>query len=441
MKKAVRGFACAVIPAVLMLLCGCSPFKLLSAGDLIRAPKLTGENALLQGAFEEAVGSDIVLLSPLSGRYRSSYILHDCNGDGTDEALVFYAAGGTDRIVHMHLLEEKSGEWISVGDITGSGNEVYNVEFGNMDSDADAEIAVTWTSSDTKKDKSISFYKLSLSESSMIDAINPLATVQVFDYYILDADEDGINELFYLFYDTAEDRAGAYLRLLKFSETDTALLPVSEVRLNPMISSLLSMKYDFTAHGIEFFVDCSVNENSYFTDIVLYDRSENALNCPVEEAGKDAVAMTRRTTLSYCSDINDDGLIEIPVELTSEESYMKNAETGDVQPLIFTDWQRYEKSSMVSVKKYFVSSVYDFKISVNELREFAYVVYDAASGEIQFREREVPESDNIIFIIKEVSAAENSADAEKNYTVEITERGRMMNITPSFINTLIEKNG
>lgn len=63
-----------MLTVISFVLSGCSLLDFFSADNLLKAPKLTGENAALQRAFEEAVGKDVSLFTPISGENRASYV-------------------------------------------------------------------------------------------------------------------------------------------------------------------------------------------------------------------------------------------------------------------------------------------------------------------------------------------------------------------------------
>ena len=52
---------------------------------MMHPPALSGENAGIQKAFEKAVNDkNIVMKTPTTGDYRSSFILYDFDGDGEE---------------------------------------------------------------------------------------------------------------------------------------------------------------------------------------------------------------------------------------------------------------------------------------------------------------------------------------------------------------------
>ena len=384
MKTAVKTLIPLLLCAALLALAGCSPVNFFSTDSLLRAPKLTGENAALQQAFEAAVGKDVLLVSPLTGEHRSAYIRRDCNGDKVEEAFVFYARQGAEGTIHVHLMEYAEGSWRSSADIAGNGSEIYKVEFFNIDRDADQELAITWTVTDSKRDKTLSLYKIGYSRPGWQGEINPLASVQVFDYFVSDFDRDGQNELFYVYFDSTEEKNGAYAKLLKYAETDTVLYPVNEVKFDGRASNLLSVKYDYADGCYEFFADCAVGENAYYTELILYDPETDALSLPVKALYEDPVAQTRRAAQLFAGDIDGDGRTEIPAERAMEGSYVINYPDSESVPLRSVSWLRWSQDGFAPTVSYYVNDVNGYRVKLVPELGPLYIISDYMTGAVQF---------------------------------------------------------
>ena len=384
MKNAVRILAAALLCAALLAQAGCSLVDFFSTDTLLRAPRLTGQNAALQQAFESSVGKDVFLVSPLTGEYRSAYILKDCNGDRVEEAFVFYVKHGAENTVHIHLLEYAGDRWRSAADIAGNGSEIYKAEFFNIDGTADQELAVTWTVSDSKRDKTLSLYKIGFTGAGEAELINPLASVQVFDYFVSDFDRDGQNELFYVYFDSTEEKNGAYAKLLKYAEADTVLYPVNEVKFDARASNLLAVKYDYADGRYEFFADCAVGENSYYTELILYEPETAALSLPVAALYEDPVAQTRRSALLYADDVDGDGRIEIPAERAMEGSFIINYPESESVPLRCVSWLRWAQDGFVPAVSYYVNDVYGYRVRLDPVLGPLTIISDYMTGAVSF---------------------------------------------------------
>ena len=70
----------AVMLVITFVLSGCS-LEIKSPENLMRPPKLTGGYQDLQDTFESVVGSNVNLLTPINGDYKSAFIIGDFNSD------------------------------------------------------------------------------------------------------------------------------------------------------------------------------------------------------------------------------------------------------------------------------------------------------------------------------------------------------------------------
>lgn len=73
-----------LLPAVLRMYAG------RNGGFLLKPPSLSEEQQQIYLALQDAVGSGITLQYPRAGANLSAFTVVDLDGDGEDEALVFY---------------------------------------------------------------------------------------------------------------------------------------------------------------------------------------------------------------------------------------------------------------------------------------------------------------------------------------------------------------
>ncbi|MCH5198846.1 MAG: hypothetical protein J1E34_08075, partial [Oscillospiraceae bacterium] len=274
--KAIYSNIKLIFPVLLcaIILSSCSGFEFFSAEQLIRPPKLTGENALIQEAFEKSVGKDVMLISPISGEYRSAFVQVDLDNDSYEENLVFYTKADSPNEVHIHFLKFNGERWYSFGDITGNGSDVYNVRFYDLDKTGTYEIAVCWAVSDSQKSKTLSLYKVS--EENGEHNVSTLSVIQIFDYLIDDVDSDGQNELIYLTANSSDQETPFRVSLIKMNPGNSTFEFVCELQLSPSVTSPVQYLSDITNGVYRFFIDCINYDGSYMTEILYYD-SENSV--------------------------------------------------------------------------------------------------------------------------------------------------------------------
>ncbi len=435
-----------MVVVILFGFSGCSMFDFFAAENLLKAPKLTGEKAELQIAFEQAVGADISLYTPIAGDNRASYILFDANADGNEEAVVFYSYNSNSSVVHMHLLSQKNGEWYSVDDFIGSGTEVYKVDFYNIDGSRNLEIAVIWSLEDSKKEKTLSVYRISSLESNFDYSIVSLATIQIADYIYCDVDSDGANELLYFYFDSSYNNSSVNVRLLDFDSQENNLVPLSEVTLPFVFSSVLQITYDKENDDYRFYIDCISADGSVFSEIIVFSSENAALFIPVFKESY-ASSETVRASSVLCSDFNGDGYLDIPVNLSYDDSYAVADVDGTSPSLSFVHWYTYLDGEFRSLGKYFVNDYDGYCLKLDSLYEYYYVVYDYVNKVTQIRLKNFDEENNIIFSITCKGKSDDTVsiipdgflgDSSANeYNVVISAKGESMNFTESFIKNLI----
>ena len=85
-----------------------------SIDNLMAPPKLSVEQEQIYSALTDATGTSISLKYPKSGKYLSAFIIEDIDGDGGNEALVFYERNGLgveENTLRINVLDQDDGNW------------------------------------------------------------------------------------------------------------------------------------------------------------------------------------------------------------------------------------------------------------------------------------------------------------------------------------------
>lgn len=387
MKRCVKIISTAVLAVCVLMLCGCSVFNVFSVDSLIKAPRLTGDNAEIQKAFESAVGTDISLVRPVAGDYRSAYVLHDYDGDGVDEAIVFYTPKSTAGEVRMHFLKygEADEKWVSVADVKGNGSDVHSITFCNFDRDSVAEIAVAWAFADGQKDKMLTVYHYEVNDVTGEKDFVSLASVRISDFNFIDVDFDGAEELLYTIIDAAAEKPTAVLKSLKYDVATERFVPLSEVLLDNRIVSFLGYAHDLKAGNFRFYVDSQLADGRYITEIVYFDYSHSAFVRPVDENGIPLGEKTVRQPSIRAEDINGDGFVDVPrAELYEKSEVVLPAEGEDGRVFAVEYYELEGGNKLVSIGTYYSCADLGIRIKLDKYRSSAFLRYDKSSDSIMF---------------------------------------------------------
>lgn len=333
---------------VIIAMNSCS-FNITSVDNLIRAPKLTGNNSALQIAFEKAVGKNTTLKTPSNGNYRSAYILYDFDGDGVEEALVFYSLNSDELVVRMNILEQTDNTWISVGDFTGFGSEVYKIDFVDLNDNNREEIIVCWKQTEANINKVMSIYGGYATSELANSSISTLATEYYSSMIPIDLDGDNQNEILFTYIDTISERYLSYAKLLKLSKDGKVSL-VGETQINSNISSYSTFKYDIIDGKYRAYVDAFSGDTQMLTEVIYWD-DNGKLIAPFFNSDVGIPPKTLRNLRIPSTDINFDTLIEIPLTVPIEGGNIIDLNNDKTSPIYLVNWSAYQEDRLEIVKR------------------------------------------------------------------------------------------
>lgn len=306
-----------------VLLGGCS-FELRSIESLMRPPHTSVETEL-ENSIKKLLGSQISYRSPESGEYHSAITIRDINADGSDEAIVFYVNNNDVSVVRMCVMTKSGEEWILASDFAGNGSGVLNVSFADLNSDGDDEIMVTWFLFDDKSQKVLSLYTCSKEQSALTVSA---CISEPYDLMLL-ADVYGTNskQLLVAYHNVTRSLGATTLRLINISKNDEVML-LNEFLLDNRIVSLSSMLFDHPQGGSSprFFIDADIAEGQCITQVVSWNPDSHKLEFVLNDS--ESPDLTLRSSDLICRDIDNDGIIEIPIRKLMSESINSDMSFG-----------------------------------------------------------------------------------------------------------------
>jgi hypothetical protein len=324
-KKVLALIAVVVVIASLLV------FTLTRIGtinDMMKPPKLYGENAQMQHAFENSIKNknEIILKYPTQGDYRSSFV----------------------------LLDMVDGKWENVANISGYGNEVISVEFEDINNDGINEIFISWQLYESKN-KVVSIHNAE-SSGERLSGLSIIANETYSFMKLLDLDNDGQTELFITNFDISTDQPRAYAKLFKM-DRENRVKVIGEVGLDNSISDYPAFKVESDNHGnISYiFIDANKGEFGMITEVVYWDSGISNLKAPFLDSDTLTNIITQRTPAIASMDIDDDGYIEIPKESDSLNISSLNSPADNEIGIGITTWYSVVNDLLVPKKHSFVN--------------------------------------------------------------------------------------
>lgn len=446
MKRAICSLIAFVLTAC-VLFSSCSSVSLIEpVGSLLTPPLYYPEYEELVEAFKLTAGADIQFCIPYEGDYNSAFVVENIDSDDDDEALIF-SKDKKDSVAKMHYFNSENGEWRLVGEFSGYGNSVRNVTVSDLDNDGTDELIVVWSTSGVSTGDIMSVYRKNPTELLFREIANEVCLISD----VLDIDSDNFNEIFYITQSTSGNTVQKSAKVLKLSVNSVVIM--GETKLDPNISSYASLKAEKASENspMKIYVDALKGERQMITEMIYWDSEKSALVAP----WLDKETLTNNKTLRYepveCADINNDGKIDIPVQM--EFGFSKTEQDQlESEKLYLTVWLNYEddKAYVVSNTLINLNDGYVISLTEEEVNSIGVRAYNQKNCWVVYIRDELKDTNESIFSVIKID--KNNWDeekfkayipiAEKNngvVCVYITETGKDLGITEETIRNKISK--
>lgn len=454
-KRILSVFVLMLVSAVVFS--GCDALTFNSAENLVRPPKLSGDDGALQEAFESVISEqgEYILRYPIAGSYRSAFVRFDCDGDESDEAFVFYSLKAEEMSVNMYVFDYSDGKWVPKETTPGEGNDVYAIEFSDLNNDGISEILVGWSSMDSKSNKKLSVYSSDDGGERMDYKV--LAIESYTSMFPVDLDDDGEKEILVALINSTSDTYTTEARLLKMSETDShdyQITAVGQISLYSETTAINAISSGWSMGRKYVYIDEAAGD-SYLTELLYWDEVKNTLATAFTvDMLTVASCPTSRSLPLNCADVDKDGEIEIPsTRLMQNSSIIRKTNETELitQPenVYIISWNKYDEGSFTPINSYISNEDDGFRLTYDEeqMSDWCVTFYPDERMSQFFRLTDSVDPQRgvesvLLFTITVVPEDETvsigtyltSGEGVK-YTCEITEEGEKAGLTRSSIVT------
>ncbi len=338
-----------------ILFSSCKSSDIIKPVDSLLTPPLYHEEyKSLVDAFHKEVSKNVVFCSPRKGDYRSAITIEDLDGDGENEALIFYRDELESSVSRLHYFKLSGGEWTSRSDLNGYGNEVEKLMISDMDGDGNRELIVIWSVSGVSSSNIMSVYRASLNSYKELSN-EPCSVCE-----LTDIDGDSREELFYVSQTTSSGVVQRLARAVRLSGNSIVIM--GEAKMDPNISSYTSVKTEKASGDspMKIYIDALKGESQMITELVFWDSSKSELCAPFLDADTMSNIETLRDNPIPSADINNDGTIDIPIQgrLLAEED--------PANKMYVISWVDYSGDTPVTVADSVINFADNYMINLNE---------------------------------------------------------------------------
>ena len=315
LKKAIRLLLLAGALWVTVLCTGCG---LQPVDGRLTLPKLPAEYALLQQQLDEVLAGGAVYASAESGTSRQAVQQVDLDGDGQDETVAFFLTA--EGAYQAHVFRQKEGVYTKVGVAEGFGSTLKAIYYPACGKNGARGLAMCW-GFDENGAYGMTIYTMEQ------DGMRIILDMQYADVAIEDVNGDGAEELAFAIKDntTGNFSARAYVcREKEYYLLFEAPLCVEVKSVNSMVFGQLQDQQ------MALYIDSAATMGGYVTDLICYD-GHTAVNRTLDPSSGSG-SVTWRSSPVYCTDINGDGVLDVPV------GHFYERESSELETRCRLDW-------------------------------------------------------------------------------------------------------
>lgn len=364
--------------ALCLMLCGCNMF-VFDTDNILSPPELSGELKPIQQALVESIKGEYTLKYPTYGEIKSAVVTEDLDGDGIKEAFAFYSTSDSEEtMMHLNVIVKDKKKYKSVDDNSKSASGIERIDFYDLNGDGKKEIIVGWEIY-AESEKQLAVYQFEK------NALTQIMSQKYTNYLCIDFDDNGKNEILVQDLDTKESTNKASL----YSITENGLTQISGCLLDGKVKSAGRFKLSSLSNGQKAVYIDEIKGIGAVTEVLFMSKGELKNPLLDVENTMENVKTIRSATIPS-ADVNNDGIIEIPMA-----SDIPNADFNSDEKLYYTNWCSFS-GDVLTVKQVSVVNTAD-GYSINLPKRFIGNI--AASKNVDKRTRTVYLYDSELQII------------------------------------------
>ena len=300
-----RWLACVLL---CLLLAGCSmPGEQVQVGEILRAPKLSGDYGDVQTALNDWLGESAQLKYPMQGDLLSPFLLQDLDGDGRQDAAVLYTTAQSSNVCIAILQKDDADIWHVRQNVEGLADTVESVGLAQLQPGDATQLVVGYTAA--QGDHYLAVY-------SYTDGVLSTILEQQYQQYLVEDITGGGNQDLILM-STLED-GGVQIELLTVDKEGSfqqvAVMGLSANRF----AGCASVAAGVGADGRHYLVLdgwTGISGNNLASVLLRFDEDTQQM-VPADQISTEKLytASLRNVPSLVSQDLDGDGIVEIPTQ-------------------------------------------------------------------------------------------------------------------------------
>lgn len=314
--KLKHAFVVVFLVLLTVLLSGC--FRT-TADELYSLPQASKEYLELQNQINAILSAGAEYSPPIAGPNRQSVQLKDIDSDGVNEAIAFFRTSG-DKPLKIYIMKQEGSTFETVSVISGDGSAIESIRYADMNGDGMSELIIGWQMSALLH---MTVYDIRGGGPAV------LAEADYSKLFLCDLTDDGRSDVMVLRLSSAELPGDA--TLLSMGDNDEMIS--SSARLSSGLDSVTKVLKGKLNDGTQAaFIEGGIGNTGIVTDVFCWQQG-SLVNVSLQPSSG-ASEGTIRTYKVYSTDINSDGIIEVPAP--------RVLETGKDKSYYAIDWYTFD---------------------------------------------------------------------------------------------------
>lgn len=288
-----------------ILIVSCSP-NLRSPIELIKKPKANTNNKLMNQTIFSKLPNGAVRIRPIKPGVLSSSSEIDLDSDGQSEVYSFYRVKNTNT-VGVLIMKKDEENWSLFSNIEHPGSDINYAKFVDLNNDGILDIVLS-VEVGNKSFNAIHVY-ISSEDKSYRYALTDRST----EVFAEDFNNDGNIEILNIFFNK---NTNAYASM--YSLADSELKVISEINFDESVESYEKIFFgNISDEKKAVVIDISLG-NKMASNVIVFENGK-LLQLFEKKDEKYDYSSTLRDKLLLSSDVDEDGIIEIPRNYSSDE--------------------------------------------------------------------------------------------------------------------------
>ena len=348
----------------MVMISGCSSIEIKSPTELIKKPKLEVNQEKIRQVIEQVLPEKTKLLSVNQDDQMGAINFADIDGDGEDEAIVFYKSLEKEYLLGLTILKHTEQGWVKLDEKSEVASDIDFIDFSDITGDGTSDLIVGFAGDD-EFDKYLVVYSIQAGEIARVFEKKYEKII------VTDFENRGTNDLIIT---QVERNVEAKIQLYRGKKGEVEL--TDELIFEDYVNQFDSMKLTNIGKAKGFVVDYKYGNYTSVSTVIKVENGK-LKDLLADEYSNEYYSKKYKTYYIESTDIDENGVVEIGNYVIDYYDPNDTAKT-----LLVEEWyQCTEDGKLERIKQSYSDEKYNFRfIFPNRWMDKVHIERNRAKG-------------------------------------------------------------